>query len=136
MKLSNQKIYNLLGCKNFGGCAKYLWGGGGCANHFWGDAHTPPPENPKLSYYWYYLHWHRPMLFNPLNPGGFGACSQRKFLNLRLFKTTVVLKGVFKVYKTHSLQNNYSFFQNKRGGWTDLALPLAPLLAPPVQLTY
>jgi hypothetical protein len=44
MKLSNQNIYNLRGCKNFGGGgAKCLWGG---ANNFWGGAH--PPENSYL----------------------------------------------------------------------------------------
>ena len=49
MKLSNQNIYNLRGCKNFWGrcqmpmgvCANPFWGGGGGAQ--------TPPENPCLS---------------------------------------------------------------------------------------
>ena len=50
MKLSNQNIFNLRGCKNFGGwCQMPL---GVCANNFWGGAphptapHPPPPPPP------------------------------------------------------------------------------------------
>jgi hypothetical protein len=39
MKLSNQNIYNLQGCKNIWGRCQMPLGGGG-ANHFWG-VHTP-----------------------------------------------------------------------------------------------
>ena len=47
MKLSNQNIYNLRGCKNFWGrCQMPLRGGGG-ANHFWGGAHPPRKSVPK-----------------------------------------------------------------------------------------
>jgi hypothetical protein len=46
MKLSNQNIYNLRGCKNFWGRCQMSLGG---ANHFCGGAHPPhPPENPCL----------------------------------------------------------------------------------------
>ena len=55
MKLSNQNIYNLRGCKNWGGDgAKCLWEG---ANNFWGCA--PPrksvPEVNRQRYHCYYI---------------------------------------------------------------------------------
>jgi hypothetical protein len=44
MKLSNQNIFNLRGCKNFGGwCQMPL---GVCANHFWGGAPSTLPHSP------------------------------------------------------------------------------------------
>ena len=43
MKLSNQNIYNLQGCKNFWGRCQMPPGGGGVCKSFLGGAH--PQEN-------------------------------------------------------------------------------------------
>jgi hypothetical protein len=53
MKLSNQNIYNLRGCKNFWGrCQMPLDGGGGANPFWWGCAPSlsPPQKNDKLRY--------------------------------------------------------------------------------------
>ena len=49
MKLSNQNIHNLRGCKNFWGQCQMPLGGG--ANNFWGCA--PPRKSVPESITWF-----------------------------------------------------------------------------------